>query len=46
MTTWGVGAMPFNVQAMLERDEDLAFVIRTIRNEYAKAFKSIWMECD
>jgi len=27
MIAWGVGAMPLNVQAMLEHDENLAFVI-------------------
>jgi len=27
MTTWGVGAMPFNIHAKLEHDEDLALVI-------------------
>jgi len=27
MTAWGVGAIPLNVQAKLEHDEDLAFVI-------------------
>jgi len=53
MTAWGVGAMPlnvhampFNVHAMLEHNKYLAFVIRTTQNEYAKAFKGIWMECD
>jgi hypothetical protein len=28
MIAWGVGAMPFNVKVKLERDEDLALVIR------------------
>jgi hypothetical protein len=27
MITWGVGAMPFNVKAKLEHNEDLALVI-------------------
>jgi len=27
MIAWGVGAMPFNVQAKLKRDENLALVI-------------------
>jgi len=27
MIAWGVGAMHFNVQIKLERDEDLALVI-------------------
>jgi hypothetical protein len=31
MTTWGVGAIPLNVHAKLERNEDLAIVIRTIQ---------------
>jgi len=29
MTALGVGAMPFNVQAKLERDEDPIFMIQT-----------------
>jgi hypothetical protein len=39
MTTWGVGAIPFNMHAKLEHDEDLAIIIRMIRVKYAKAFK-------
>jgi len=27
MTTWGVGAMPFNIHAKLKHDEDLALGI-------------------
>ncbi len=27
MTTWGVGALPFNMQAKLEHDENLALMI-------------------
>jgi hypothetical protein len=46
MIAWGVGAMPLNVQAKLEHDEDPAFVIRLTRTEYAKAFKGTWMEHD
>jgi hypothetical protein len=46
MIPWGVGAIPLNVQTKLECDEDLALVIRLIRVGYAKALKSIWMECD
>jgi hypothetical protein len=36
--------MPFNVQAKLGHNEDLALVIQSIRTEYAKALKGIWME--
>jgi hypothetical protein len=39
MTTWGVGSIPFNVQAKLERYEDLAIVIQATQAKYAKAFK-------
>jgi hypothetical protein len=46
MITWGVGAIPLNVQAKLEHDEDLALVIQRARVRYAKAFKGTWMECD
>jgi hypothetical protein len=38
MIAWGVGAIPLNVQAKLECDEDLALVIRTIQIRHAKAF--------
>jgi hypothetical protein len=41
MITWGVGAIPLNVKAKLERDEDLALVIRTTLVEYAKALKNV-----
>jgi len=41
MTTWGVGAIPLNVQAKLECDEDLAFVIRITQTKYAKVFKAL-----
>jgi hypothetical protein len=41
MTTWDVGAIPPNVQAKLECDEDLALVIQTIRARYAKALKGV-----
>jgi hypothetical protein len=34
MTTWGVGAILLNMQAKLERDENLALIIRAIRNGY------------
>jgi hypothetical protein len=44
MTAWGVGAIPLNVQAKLERDEDLTLVIQVTSAEYAKAFKGAWME--
>jgi hypothetical protein len=44
MTTWGVGSIPFNVQAKVERDEDFAIVIRTTQAKYAKVFKGAWME--
>jgi hypothetical protein len=46
MTAWGVEAMFFNVYAKLERNENLAVVIRTTRTtrtKYAKALKGIWM---
>jgi hypothetical protein len=46
MTTWGVGAMPLNMQAKLKHDEDLALVIQVTQSKYAKAFKGTWMECD
>jgi hypothetical protein len=41
-----VGAMVFNMQAKLKRDDDLALVIQMIWIEYVKAFKSSWMERD
>jgi len=31
MTTWGVGAIPLNVHAKLECNEDLAIIIRAIQ---------------
>jgi hypothetical protein len=40
MTTWGVGSIPFNMQAKMECDKDLAIVIQNIRVSYAKALKS------
>ncbi len=46
MTTWGVGAMPLNMQAKLEHDEDLALVIQKTQTKYAKALKGAWMECN
>jgi hypothetical protein len=46
MTTWGVGAIPLNVQAKLELDEDLTLVIRITQIWYEKAFKGAWMEHD
>jgi hypothetical protein len=46
MTTWGVGAMPFNMQTKLERDEHLALVIQVTQARYAKAYKGIWIECN
>jgi hypothetical protein len=39
MTTWGVRSIPFNLQAKVERYEDLAIVIQIIQAKYAKAFK-------
>jgi hypothetical protein len=36
--------MPFNVQAKLEHNEDLALVIQVIWTRYAKALKGAWME--
>jgi len=41
MTTWGVGALPFNMQAKLEHDENLALVIQATQAKYAKALKSV-----
>jgi hypothetical protein len=38
--------MPFNVQAKLNHNEDLALMSRTIRGGYAKALKGAWMEHD
>jgi hypothetical protein len=46
MTTWSVGSIPFNVQAKVERYEDLAIMIQTTRIGYAKAFKGAWNERD
>jgi hypothetical protein len=40
MNAWGVRANLLNVKAKLERDENLAFMIPTIRAKYAKALKS------
>jgi hypothetical protein len=40
MTPWGVGSIPFNLQAKVEHDEDLVIVIQATRTKYAKAFKS------
>ncbi len=39
MIALGVGAIPFNVQAKLECDEDLALVIWATWTKYAKALK-------
>jgi hypothetical protein len=39
MTTWGVRAIPLNMQAKLECDEDLPLVIQMIRTSYAKTLK-------
>ncbi len=39
MTTWGVGAMLLNVEAKLERNENLALVIQMIQVGYEKALK-------
>ncbi len=44
MTTWGVGAIPLNVQVKLEHNEDLAIVIRTTQAKYANALRGVWME--
>jgi hypothetical protein len=44
MTAWAMGPMFFNMQAKLERDEDVALVIQVIRIKYAKALKGTWME--
>jgi hypothetical protein len=44
MIAWGVGAIPFNMQAKLKHNENLALVIQTIQAEYAKALRSVWME--
>jgi hypothetical protein len=41
MIAWGVGAMPLNIHAKLEHDEDLAFVIGAIQTEYAKELKGV-----
>jgi len=41
-----VGAIPLNVQAKLEHDENLALVIQMTQIGYAKAFKGAWMEHD
>jgi hypothetical protein len=37
----GCGAIPLNVQAKLERDEDLALVIWASQARYAKVFKGV-----
>jgi hypothetical protein len=44
MTTWGVGFIPFNMQAKLEHDGGLVVVIQEIWTTYAKALKGVWME--
>jgi hypothetical protein len=44
MTTWGVGSIPFNMQAKEECNEDLAIVIQATWAKYAKALKGAWME--
>jgi len=46
MTTWGVVAIPFNVQAKLKCNEDLALVIWAIQIGYVKALKGTLMECN
>jgi hypothetical protein len=46
MIPWSVGAMPFNVEAKLECNEDLALVIQMTQVGYAKALKGAWMEHD
>jgi hypothetical protein len=46
MTTWSVGSIPFNIQAKVERYEDLAIMIQATRIGYAKAFKGAWNERD
>jgi len=44
MITWGVGAIPLNMQAKLECDENLALMIEATRIGYAKTFKGVWMK--
>jgi hypothetical protein len=39
MTTWGVGSIPFNVQAKVERYENFAILIQATQTKYVKAFK-------
>jgi hypothetical protein len=46
MITWGVGSIPFNVQAKVECYENLAIVIQVIQARCAKAFKGAWNERD
>jgi hypothetical protein len=46
MTAWGVGSIPFNVQAKLKRDENLRSLICVIQANYVKTFKGFWMEHD
>jgi hypothetical protein len=41
---WGVGAIPLNVQAKLECNEDLALMIQAIQAKYANALRGAWME--
>jgi hypothetical protein len=41
MNALGVGAMFFNVQAKLKRNENLALVIKATQIEYAKALKGV-----
>ncbi len=38
--------MPLNVEAKLERNEDLALVIQMTQVKYAKALEGAWMEHD
>jgi hypothetical protein len=41
-----VGSIPLNVQAKLERNEDLGVIIRATWARYAKVLKGVWMERD
>jgi hypothetical protein len=42
----GCGVHPFQCEAKVESDEDLAVVIQTTRAKYVEACKGTWMECD
>jgi hypothetical protein len=46
MIACGMGAILLNVQAKLDRDENLTFMIWATQVGYVKALRGIWMECN